>query len=246
MRYYMFIDESGEANITNPDPRFNIFVLCGVIFREDCYHTFNQRFKDIKNNIFGKEDIVFHSVEMRPKKGVFKIFLDKGILDNFYLEIDDILKNCDYHIISCVVNKEKYKMVYPEKNHAYEDALTFICERGIHLMGSKNRQNVLHFCLEKRGKSKDAQIKKYYTRFLKYGTQYVSTYDFQLCHPHLHFRGKDENINGLQLADLVAYPIARKILSPEKPQLTFNIFEEKLYCGSNTRSYIGWGIKHFP
>jgi hypothetical protein len=33
----MFIDESGEANVTNTDPRFNIFVLCGVIFREDDY-----------------------------------------------------------------------------------------------------------------------------------------------------------------------------------------------------------------
>ncbi|WP_161499335.1 DUF3800 domain-containing protein [Flavipsychrobacter stenotrophus] len=243
----MFIDESGEANITNPDPRFNVFVLCGVVFSEDGYKHFDAEVKKLKNKFFGNEDIIFHSFEMRGKKDAFKIFQDPTIMKDFYNDIGSIFKTCEYWVISCVVNKQKYKEIYPYKNHAYEDALTFLCERGISLLGKKNKQHVLHLCLEKRGKCKDSQLKKYYTNFIKYGTEYISTDEFKMCYPRLHFRGKDENTNGLQFADLIAYPIARKQLSPNLPQPTFDIFDEKFYSrGGRGNEYYGLGLKHFP
>ncbi len=241
----MFIDESGEANITKPDPRFNIFVLCGIVFREDYYHLFNEEFKKLKLKFFSNESIVFHSVEMRKKSGIYKIFQNEFVMQDFYTDIGRIFKECGYHVISCVVDKEKYKERYPYKNHAYEDALTFLCERGITLIGRKSKEHILHLCLEKREQKKDSQLKKYYTNFIKYGTEYISTDEFQMCYPKLHFRGKGENINGLQLADLCAYPIARKSLSPDKSQPTFDLFEDKFYCGQNGW-YHGFGLKHFP
>src|SRR5690606_35609442 len=120
MRYYMFIDESGEANVKKPDPRFDIFVLCGVVFREDHYAHFDNEFKELKKEFFGHDGIIFHSVEMRSKKGVFKLFLQQEVLNTFYKRIGEIFTNCSYNIISCVVNKEKYRRVYPYKNYAYE------------------------------------------------------------------------------------------------------------------------------
>lgn len=245
MRYYMFIDESGEANITKPDPRFNIFVLCGVVFREDSYFEFDASIKELKRKFWGDGKIIFHSVEMRSKKGIFKIFQDQEVLREFYVDIGNILKNSGYTVLSCIINKEKYKEQYPDKNHAYEDSLTFMCERGISLVGRQAGKGKLHVCLEKRQNQKDSQLKKFYSNFIKYGTEYVSTYSFQLYHPKLHFRGKEEDVSGLQLADLCAYPIARKFLSPQTPQPTFDIFEHKILRGPFS-SYKGWGIKHFP
>ncbi len=241
----MFIDESGEANIAKPDPRFNIFVLCGIVFREDHYNNFNSEFKALKKKYFNNEEVVFHSIKMRNKNGSFKIFQDEKILTNFYIDIGKIFKEHDYKIISCVVNKELYRERYQEKNHAYEDALTFICERAISLIGNNNKQHFLHLCLEKRDKRKDALLKKCYTNFIRYGTNYVSTDSFKICHTNLHFRGKEENINGLQMADLCAYPIARKSLSPEKRQPTFELIEEKFFCNWYG-SYKGVGLKTFP
>ena len=242
----MFIDESGEASITNPDPRFNIFVLCGIVFREDAYKVFDESFKSLKNKFFGNTDIIFHSVEMRKKQDAYKIFQDEKVMSEFYIDIGKIFRECEYCVISCVVNKEKYKERYPEKNHAYEDSLTFLCERGISLIGGKKNSHTLHICLEKREKRKDSQLRKYYTDFRRYGTQYVSTNDFGICHPLLHFRRKNENVNGLQFADLIAYPIARKSLSPDKPQPTFDLFENKFYHNHFTGSYNGLGLKRFP
>ena len=232
MRYFMFIDESGEANITNPDPRFNIFVLCGVLFREDHYKVFDDALKAVKSKIFKDENIVFHSVKMRKKEGAFKIFQDSDLLAEFYVEIGKIFCDYNYSIISCVINKGKYKERYPDKNLAYEDALTFLCERAIICIGRKSKTETLHVCLEKRQNKKDSILKSVYTNFISYGTQYISTDEFKMCNPKLFFRGKDQNINGLQMADLCAYPIARKSLTPESPQPTFDLFEKKFFLQS--------------
>lgn len=245
MRYFVFIDESGEANMHNPDPRFNIFVLCAIVFREDHYEAFNRALKELKRKYFGNEDTVFHSIKMRSRKGAFTIFQDDQIQQAFYGDIKQIFTQQSYTVLSCIVNKDEYKRRYQFKNHAYEDALKFICERAINLTDKTNKNNVLHFCLEKRGSNKDVQLKKYYTHFVTFGTEFMSTDDFRKCHPKLWFRGKEQNINGLQFADLCAYPIARKTLSPDRPQPTYDLFESKIY--SNWRgNKIGWGLKHFP
>jgi hypothetical protein len=241
----MFIDESGEADIKSNDPRFNIFVLCGILFREDCYLHFDAELKKLKQKFFNDTNIVFRSFNMRKKDGRFKIFQDNTILQDFYNDIGKIFIDCDYKIISCVINKEKYKARYPDKNLAYEDALTFLCERAIKYIGIKNKSDTLHICLEKRTKQKDSTLKKVYTSITKYGTQYVSTDSFKMCNPKLFFRAKDQNINGLQLADLCAYPIARKSLTPQSPQPTFDIIEQKFYCNL-FGNYMGLGLKKFP
>jgi hypothetical protein len=240
----MFIDESGDANINKHDTRFDTFVLCGVIFRENDYNVFNDQLKAIKKKFFHTENVIFHSFEMRKKEGIFTIFQEANVLNEFYVDIGDALANRNYKIIACVINKHLYKNKYPEKNYAYEDSLTFMCERAIRYIGSRN-DNSLHLCLEKRDKRKDVFLKKHYTDFIAYGTQYLSTKACEICHPKLHFRGKEENINGLQLADLCAYPIARKILSPESPQPTYEIIKQKFYSNWHG-SFKGIGLKMFP
>lgn len=245
MRYFVFIDESGEANMTNPDPRFDIFVLCAIVFSEESYTKFNTEMKGLKKKYFENEQVVFHSTEMRKKSGIFRIFLNPNVLKSFYIDIDKIFMEHHYKIISCVVDKPAYRERYPKRNTAYEDALTFVCERCISMVGRGHVPNTLHFCLEKRQENKDRELKRLFTKLTKYGTEFKSTNDFKICYPKLHFRGKQENINGLQWADLCAYPIARKHLSPENPQLTYELFEDKIYRNIWGIKK-GYGLKYFP
>ena len=244
MRYFVFIDETGEANISKPDPRYNLFVLCGVMFQEDHYQKFNENLNRIKIKYFGRDDIVLHSYCMRKNNGVFKIFQDKDVLHEFYKDIEPIFTQENYQVISCIVNKVEYRKRYADRNYAYEDALTFLCERAMSCMG-KNKKSSLHFCLEKRDNRKDRELKKVYNRIIRFGTEYKSTEEFQLCNPHLFFRGKSQNINGLQMADLCAYPIARKSLSPDTPQPTFDLFERQIFK-SRYGKQKGYGLKYFP
>ena len=56
------------------------------------------------------------------------------------------------------------------------------------------------------------------------------------------FKSKKENINGLQLADLVAYPTARYVIEPNRANPAFEVFKDKIYTKNNKR----YGLKIFP
>ena len=56
------------------------------------------------------------------------------------------------------------------------------------------------------------------------------------------FREKRENINGLQLADLIAYPVARYVIDQERANPAFEIIEPKIYAKGGKR----YGLKIFP
>ena len=59
---------------------------------------------------------------------------------------------------------------------------------------------------------------------------------------------KAANIVGLQIADLSAYPIAAKVLRPDKEQKAFDVLEGKLDAAppSRGRTFLGYGLKIFP
>ena len=76
-----------------------------------------------------------------------------------------------------------------------------------------------------------------------------------MCEGHNHLRiqrpleivvtDKKANSAGLQLADLVARPIGRKILAPEQPNRAYDLLHPKFRCGPDGRVR-GWGLKVFP
>ena len=58
---------------------------------------------------------------------------------------------------------------------------------------------------------------------------------------------KRKNIAGLQIADLAAYPIARKILDPTGAQLSFDVLRAKIcHKPGEPNCILGYGIKIFP
>lgn len=60
----------------------------------------------------------------------------------------------------------------------------------------------------------------------------------------IRFMDKKHNSTGLQVADLVAYPIARHVVKPDQPNRAYELIEPKI------RSYrgriYGYGLKVFP
>jgi hypothetical protein len=57
---------------------------------------------------------------------------------------------------------------------------------------------------------------------------------------------KQKNIAGLQIADLAAYPLARKILDPAGAQSSFDVLRPKICCSPKDGRMLGYGIKVFP
>ena len=61
----------------------------------------------------------------------------------------------------------------------------------------------------------------------------------------IRFMDKKHNSTGLQIADLVAYPISRRAVMPSQPNRAFEIVERKLWRGP-TGAVTGFGLKIFP
>ena len=60
------------------------------------------------------------------------------------------------------------------------------------------------------------------------GTGYVSSERLGLLFKKIDFKKKMENDEGLQLSDLVSYPIAKKILYPDILNPAFDILAGKI------------------
>ena len=69
----------------------------------------------------------------------------------------------------------------------------------------------------------------HFQRICARGTGKLTTADLSKVNPTFTFRDKRENINGLQLADLVAYPIARYVIEPDRANPSFDVLKSKIY-----------------
>lgn len=244
MDYYLFLDESGDHGLKNIDINFPVFVLCGIIMSKIDYETLRESFNQIKKKLWGDSKVIFHSRDIRKCEKEFKILLDNNVKANFYKELDKTISDSNYTVISSIIDKERYIKKYGKlRNDVYEIALSFIIERTIFFLDSIVEQNKsLYLIIEKRGKKEDAKLKNHINNLLRIGTYYVSPERIRSYNTNVQFVDKRKNVNGLQLSDLVAYPIARYSLDKERANPAFEIIKPKIYK-RGTKIY---GLKIFP
>jgi hypothetical protein len=244
MNYYLFIDESGDHGLSNIDCSFPVFVLCGVFMSDTEYASINDSFDVIKRNFWNNKKVIFHSRDIRKCDKEFKILLDIDVKQQFYSSLDEAVSNLPYTVIASVIDKEEYIKKYGKlKNDVYEIALSFIVERAIFYLDSLSTKiNTLFFIIEERGKKEDIQLKKHFESISNRGTYYLTPERIKTYNLKIEFRNKKQNINGLQLSDLVAYPIARYAMDKERANPAFEIVKPKIYS-KGTKLY---GLKYFP
>lgn len=85
-------------------------------------------------------------------------------------------------------------------------------------------------------------MEEHFQRIHSRGTGYVEPERLKNYKVSISFRGKHENINGLQLADLIAYPTARYVIDPLRANPAFDLFSEKIFSKNDKR----YGLKIFP
>nr|WP_304343433.1 DUF3800 domain-containing protein [Chryseobacterium koreense] len=154
------------------------------------------------------------------------------------------MQDSKYRIIASAISKEKYIKNYGRlSNDVYELALSFIIERAVFCLDEKKDENKqLEIVIEKRGKKEDKKLEEHFQRLMSRGTAYIEAGRLADLKITIHFKDKKENINGLQLADLVAYPIARYVIEPERANPAFEVLKDKIYSKGNKR----YGLKIFP
>ena len=243
-KYFLFIDESGDHGLVTVDQNFPIFLLCGVVTHQNEYDKIKNSFNTLKSNFWANKDVIFHSRDIRKCEKEFQILFNLDIKQKFYLQLNHVINNHDYTVIASAIGKEKYIKQYGKlSNDVYELSLSFIIERAVFFLDEQPELNKeLEIVIEKRGLKEDKKLGEHFQRLIARGTGYVKAERLKLLNLKITFRDKKENINGLQLADLLAYPTARYILEPRRANPAFENFENKFYTKNGRR----FGLKTFP
>lgn len=244
MQYLLFLDESGDHGLNNIDPQYPVFVLCGIILSETSYQILQSEVANIKQKFWGNKKVIFHSRDIRKCENEFTILFDNEIKGNFYKAVNNMISKSDYTIITSAIQKENYIKRYGRlSDDVYEIALSFVLERAIfYLDDTREENNSLQIVIEQRGKKEDQKLSQHFNTLLARGTGYVNATRIWNYGINISFQKKKDDIVGLQVADLIAYPIARYVLDPERANPAFEIFQNKFYSKKGKR----YGLKIFP
>ena len=227
---YLFIDESGDHGLTKIDTDFPVFLLCGVLIKEEDYETVRQAINTLKHSIWGNKEVIFHSRDIRKCEKEFQKLFDLDIKKYFYEELNKIIAGSSYTIIASAIQKDRFIEKFGKlQDDVYEVALSFVIEQAIVALNSMEAETNLSIVIEKRGKKEDKQLDDHFQRIVGKGTGKLTAEEVNKSNPTFTFKNKRENINGLQLADLVAYPIARYVIEPNRANPAFDVLESKIY-----------------
>ncbi|WP_445732706.1 DUF3800 domain-containing protein [Mariniflexile sp.] len=130
MKYYLFLDESGDHGLKTIDKVFPIFLLCGILISEENYKLIRNEINQIKTEFWNNMNVIFHSRDIRKCNNEFQILFDLETKNKFYEAINNLVEKHQYDIIAASINKTEFIKKYGKlENDVYEISLSFILER---------------------------------------------------------------------------------------------------------------------
>jgi hypothetical protein len=218
MKYRMYVDEVGNSDLESSDnPNHRFLSLTGVIldlgYVDGVVHPELESLKRKYFHSHPDDPVVFHRKEMLNGKPPFEALNNPDIRQAFDGELLQKLEDWDYRVITVCLDKKSHKETYQTwRFDPYHYCLVILLERlTFFLERVEARGDVM---AESRGGKEDRRLKDSFLRLWGRGTEYVSPDRFQarLTSKQLKVKQKQNNIAGLQIADLVAHPSRNEIL----------------------------------
>ena len=225
--HLLFLDESLAIGA------IKYFCLAGyIISREDYTNKLIPKVNALKQNIFGKTDVILHEKDIRDLSGIFKCFTDTLKRKSFWTGIHKILYESDIHVIGIGVSKNVVTKIYKSRyiNSDYNIALHSLLENYVYFLERNNSKGSV--IIESTNVTADERLRNLFHDIVSDGTLFLNRSAYQKHLSTITFYIKQDNNAGLQVADFIPNAINRKIsgLKP-KPYSTINIIDSKLYDG---------------
>jgi len=105
----LFLDESGDHNLSVVDPQYPLFVLGGVILDQDYAEAeLTAELNAFKQALFGQTDIVLHTADITRNKNGFENLKDAAFRNRFYAALNTLMRRIRYSVVACAVRKDEH------------------------------------------------------------------------------------------------------------------------------------------
>ncbi len=150
-----------------------------------------------------------------------------SVREKFYEDFNKFIINGDLNFISVFIKKTEHLAKYKSPFEPYEWSVELILERIAKIM-----HRIGGYCqivLESRGKREDKAIGDAIIRHLYAGCRYVSASSLKTrISEEIVFEPKSKNGIGLQLSDMMLYPVARAIINNSPTNPAYHVVSSKM------------------
>jgi len=224
--YVVYVDESGDPS-PNMDLGYPVFVLALCVFHKRRYsEKIIPALEKLKFNYFGHDSVVLHENDIRRQKGDFAFLSHWPTRRKFMGQLTDVMEQSNFILIACVVDKARLNRGGGEAFNPYHIALDICLGRLRDFLAEKKQERLqTHIVVECRGKKEDRELELEFRRICSGGEAGAPPLPFNIV-----FADKKTNLDGLQLADLVARPVGLSYIRPMQPNQAFEVLKRKFYC----------------
>jgi hypothetical protein len=234
--YIVYVDESGDHSLDSIDREYPVFVLAFCIFQKEAYRLqASPALQGLKFRHFGHDMVVLHEREIRKASGPFSFLVDAERRTSFMQDLNCLIDDTPFTLVATVILKEKLRDQYAEPRNPYHIALGYSLERiQSFLMTQGQQDRTTHIVFESRGRREDEELGAEFCRVCDGANVRGERLKLQMT-----IADKKTNSCGLQLADLVARPIGRKLLNESQPNRAFDLLRKKFYCSGDRIQGLG-------
>lgn len=240
--YFLFLDELKSNDI------YTNFCMGGIFVEEQHYRKIIvPKMNEHKNNILGNTGVILHENELSKLLSKYKQSLKEEKTKKIYDAIRDIIINCDIHTVCVGITKDNLLTHYPNtsktynKYRLYNVGLQIIMENYVHFLEEKDSYGCVFY--ESRNIQADYELQKQYELIKDHGTLYLSSNIMKKRLMAISFPLKIDNNAGLQIADFILNPMARKFDNMEQKEYSLhNAIITKAYDGGISEN-MRYGIK---
>lgn len=237
----VFADESGDHSLTSIDEQFPVFAMCLCIFEQvDYVDHVTPAIRHLKFDLFGHDLVVLHETDIKRLRGAFAP-ISHDARARFIEGFDRMLLSSSVRIVGVVIDKHRLAQKYVRPTHPYHLALRFGLERVQRFVRAEApAQTRVPIIVEARGNREDAELREAFD-LIRGNSSYVQ------ANPslELHVVDKKVNVEGLQVADLTARPIALSVIRPGQHNKAFETIRQRLLA-DEFGNVAGVGLKVFP
>src|SRR5215204_738911 len=97
----LFLDESGDHNLSVIDPQYPMFVLGGVIMDKDYAEgELTDELNELKQELFGRNDIILHTADITRNQNGFERMKELAFREKFYTKLNSLMGQWRYTVVA--------------------------------------------------------------------------------------------------------------------------------------------------